>query len=270
MHEVRKKYIQKELSKEIKETEKILERTKRKLNPDYTGASLTITSNRGYTQYYVKLKNGSKQFVPKSMLPYVREIAQQSYNEDIVRLAEAQLKYLEAIQNRIDKLIDLHQVYDKFKDNRKELVKPYQPAYEEYGKKWLIKNSVNLTFREESLVYRTNNNEFVRSKSEMFIANTLKQMGLFYIYEKPLQLHSGLTIFPDFTILDPVSLDVVYLEHFGMMSNPEYAKDAITKINRYITEGFELGNSFLTTFEGADSPLNTRAVEIMLKTRFKK
>ena len=56
-----------------------------------------------------------------------------------------------------------------------------------------------------------------------------------------------------------------YLEHFGMMDNPEYAHKAIQKLETYAQNGIYIGKNLLVTFETLRSPLDMKMVEGMLK-----
>jgi hypothetical protein len=83
-------------------------------------------------------------------------------------------------------------------------------------------------FLDKHLLHRTSRGEFVRSKSELAIAEKLNGMGISYVYEQPLQL-DGKTRWPDFTIVDEDSGITYFWEHLGMLSDPQYAARWQTK-----------------------------------------
>ncbi|MFR6562656.1 MAG: hypothetical protein ACLUR5_12435 [Eubacterium ventriosum] len=56
-----------------------------------------------------------------------------------------------------------------------------------------------------------------------------------------------------------------YWEHFGLMSDEEYAKKAIKKNNMYENNGFILGENLIATFELEKCPLDTRNVEKIIR-----
>lgn len=81
---------------------------------------------------------------------------------------------------------------------------------------------------DERLIHLTSRGEFVRSKSEVIIANHLHRPpdsapAIEYIYEKPLTLGDQ-TRYPDFTIEDEESGITYYWEHCGMLHVPEYER----------------------------------------------
>ncbi len=71
--------------------------------------------------------------------------------------------------------------------------------------------------------YLTLKGEYVRSKSELIIANELYVNQIPYEYEKPLYLKGrSYPVHPDFTIYTPQQNLTVYWEHCGLMGNEEY------------------------------------------------
>ncbi|WGL59961.1 hypothetical protein QEJ31_15620 [Pigmentibacter sp. JX0631] len=70
----------------------------------------------------------------------------------------------------------------------------------------------------------------VRSKSEVFIAEKLKENNILFTYEKPLSA-DGKTYYPDFTIY--IGKRELYWEHFGLMNDDIYAKKTEIKMKWY-------------------------------------
>nr|BFD32093.1 hypothetical protein GTC16762_17110 [Pigmentibacter ruber] len=70
----------------------------------------------------------------------------------------------------------------------------------------------------------------VRSKSEVFIAEKLREKNILFSYEKPLTA-DGKTYYPDFTIY--LGKREFYWEHFGLMNDEVYAKKTAVKIKWY-------------------------------------
>jgi len=91
---------------------------------------------------------------------------------------------------------------------------------------------------EERLIHQTSNQEFVRSKSEVIIANSLAASGVEYMYEKPLTL-GGRTRYPDFTVEDPDAGAVFYWEHCGMLHDPDYRSRWERKRQWYLEHGIK-------------------------------
>lgn len=120
-------------------------------------------------------------------------------------------------------------------------------------------------FFEEVPLHITERGERVRSKSEKILADKLFAMGIPYRYEYPLKMKGYGTIYPDFTILKVSSRTEVYLEHFGMMDDPQYCQKAVLKLQTYARNHIYPGKNLLVTFETLQTPLDMKSVEEMLR-----
>ena len=122
-------------------------------------------------------------------------------------------------------------------------------------------------FKEDSSEIYSERGERVRSKSEKMIADKLLMMGIPYRYEYPLKLNGFGTVYPDFTILDVSTNEIIYWEHFGRMDDLDYANKTIRKINQYARNGYSIGDKLLVTFETRQTLIDMRDVEKMLIQR---
>lgn len=117
--------------------------------------------------------------------------------------------------------------------------------------------------------------EFMRSKSEVIIANMLYSKGLDYEYERVFQGQDKRTVKPDFTLEDSDS-GVLYLwEHCGMMSDPNYREKWDRKLLWYrsqqvlpIEEGGGRNGTLITTFEDENQGINSQEIVSMIETIF--
>lgn len=110
----------------------------------------------------------------------------------------------------------------------------------------------------------TEKGEAVRSKSEKIIADKLYMKEIPYVYEQPLYLKGYGYVVLDFKILNVRTKKEYYLEHFGMMDDYEYAKNAIKKIECFQKNEIYPGEKLLITLEASDSPLNMIILEKMV------
>lgn len=110
----------------------------------------------------------------------------------------------------------------------------------------------------------TEKGEAVRSKSEKIIADKLYMKEIPYVYEQPLYLKGYGYVVTDFKILNVRTKKEYYLEHFGMMDDYEYAKNAIKKIECFQKNEIYPGEKLLITLEASDSPLNMIILEKMV------
>ncbi|MCR4927136.1 MAG: hypothetical protein K5927_04080 [Lachnospiraceae bacterium] len=50
-----------------------------------------------------------------------------------------------------------------------------------------------------------------------------------------------------------------------MMQNPEYCRNALSKMAMYEKAGYRLGREFFCTFESEDNPLDVRVLESVFR-----
>jgi hypothetical protein len=102
----------------------------------------------------------------------------------------------------------------------------------------------------EHLIHRTSGGLYVRSKSELIIANLLENEGVPFRYEPVLRgAATGGYRRPDFTFASD-SGDTIVWEHLGMMDRQDYRDGWTTKSAWYATNGFTEPVNLFTTREG--------------------
>lgn len=89
---------------------------------------------------------------------------------------------------------------------------------------------------DDKLIYRTDRDELVRSKSEWIIADKLNAAGIRYIYEYRMNL-GGTERWPDFVINDDHRGLTWYWEHLGRMDKPDYRARWEIKRKAYAAQG---------------------------------
>ncbi|MCQ2585555.1 MAG: hypothetical protein MJ185_08185 [Treponema sp.] len=238
---------------------------------------LRIRRTRGYTQFfhvtrkgehnghYLSQKNGAD-------LKLARRLAQKEYTEELIRIAE---QYSRAISSFLDQLPETEVKNIKVgQPVFRTLVSPpseNEMTDAEFIAAWRAVTYKGKEISEECARFTTSRGETVRSKSEKIIADLLEVRGISYRYEFPLELKVGrvrtATFYPDFTILGPDRREII-LEHFGLMEDPEYCRNALKKISAYIANGFFPGDRFLFTFETSEMPFDSRFLEKMLDKIF--
>ena len=105
----------------------------------------------------------------------------------------------------------------------------------------------------------------VRSKNECIAANILYHWQIPYKYEFPVRLADGRVIFVDFKILTPFTLKECYIEIFGKMDDPEYARTNLQRINDLSEVGIQLGKNLLIAFDYPGAPFNTTTFRTMIE-----
>ena len=161
---------------------------------------------------------------------------------------------------------------DSMPEQKGIFVTKYELTDEEYAKMWEdSKNNLGRIEPDEQLKELgliTEKGEYVRSKSEKIIADTLTKNNINYVYELPLRLKGYGTVKPDFTVLNKRTRHEYVWEHFGMMDDSIYVKNAIKKIEQYGKSGYVQGKNFIATFESKEAPLNTVTINRVIQDFF--
>lgn len=256
------------LSEERNQLENVVEEARRRLVTMPEG-NLRIKKKRSDIEYYYKSKDTSVngRYIKKSEKDLARRIAQKDYDAKLVRCAEERIKTIDTFLEGYEKT-SLQRIYEKTNPYRRELITISIISDAEYIKRWQSVQYEGKTFTNDMQEIVTERGERVRSKSEKIIADKLYALGIPYRYEYPLVLDGNIKIYPDFTILKMPQREEVYLEHFGLLDNSEYMDSVIYKLNSYERNGIYLGVNLFITHETGKVPLNTRALEGMLKQVF--
>ena len=73
---------------------------------------------------------------------------------------------------------------------------------------------------------------------------------------------------PDFTIRHPKTGEFYYWEHFGLMDDPAYSKNAYSKLQFYASCNIIPSIQLITTFETKDIPLSSEMIESLIEYYF--
>ena len=189
---------------------------------------------------------------------------QKKYDLKIKEVAEQQVSAIDRFLQRYDPDI-LKKIYSSLSDVRKQYVVPVEITNQEYARRWTSIEYKPKSFTEDAPEHYTSCGERVRSKSEVMIADALKQAGVPYRYECPLTLGSTL-IHPDFTILRMEDREEIYWEHLGMMDDPDYVHKAIQRIRMYESCGVCPGVNLILSMETSRIPINRAVINKLITT----
>ena len=262
--------IKKLLLEEKRELETIKEKIRRSL-AKAPGGFLRVKRKRGGLEFYyrendVRAKRNGR-YLRKQEFPFACQLAQRDYDKMIMKSAENRIDAINAFLKQYDET-DLSEVYKRTGELRREIIKPHKVPDEEYIKAWGSVQYEGKLIGEDVTVIYTEKGEKVRSKSEKIIADKLYAMGIPYRYEYPIKLKGYGIVYPDFCVLNVRTRKEYYLEHLGMMDNPEYVEKAIAKINTYARNNLFLGDQLLLTFETQRQPLDAKAMDALFKEKF--
>ncbi len=222
----------------------------------------TSTRKNGF-QYYL-MKDKKRTYVKAKDLDEVRKIVQKSYDESVY-------KKLLTMRYQIERFLKLYdfdsisKIYGELTDARKLLVNPLIPTDEQYVQEWYLAHAACQNPFPKQGAYLTSRGEEVRSKSEKIIADLFDRYNVPYQYEPQIEMSDGHILFPDFVVLNVRQRKTMYWEHFGLITESEYAKKTCQKINLYEENGFVIGESILFSMESGERPLNIKQIESKIK-----
>ena len=228
--------------------------------------NLRVSMCRKYPQYYHCTERGSVKgnYIRKSDAVLAQQLAQKDYD---IKIREVLRDYIACIQQMIQMAPNrrIEDVCEKMHPARKVLIQPYFITDKEYRENWEKVSYDGKSFPDNFSEIYTEKGERVRSKSEKIIADKLYAMGIPYRYEYPLQLRNYGTVYPDFTLLNTRTREEYYLEHFGMMDDPNYASKMVQKLETYQRNGIYPGEKLLITYETSEMMCDMRLVQCLFE-----
>ena len=214
---------------------------------------LYIVNNNGYSKWFNS--NGhNHSYIPKKNRKLAEKLAYKKFIGFKIEELQSELYHLKRIHPNPS-------LSDFVQDSQyMDLLSNYYLSKNKSGLEWMNEDYPRNKEHPENLIHATVNKLSVRSKAESMIAISLAAHGIPFRYECLLEL-DGLSIYPDFTIMNPENGNLLYWEHFGLMDNPEYATMFSKKIPLYAKNGIILGENLIATFENSSHPLTYNTIE---------
>lgn len=230
-------------------------------NIDLPKGMIYISSGKRKTQFYLSESGNPqhRQYLNNKLDSVAIRYIQQEYNEKLIKALEWEInwftKYLRL--SRKKGIADISRLMCKSKRPFFHSV-TYDDA--EFRKKWSDRVFEKKGFNDGEILYMTSFNLRVRSKSEIIIAESLKNRGIPFIYEYPLTINER-KYYPDFLCLNIRTRRTYVWEHFGQMDVASYVTRRMNKLKDYEEAGLLSGKNLITTEEDMEHPLNAASVD---------
>ncbi len=229
------------------------------------GKLICARNGKYYKWYLTDGKN--KVYLPKEKRALASKLAAKKYYslllEDLQqekRAIEFYLRHCNPNGRRSEQLLLNTPEYQEL------LTKDFKPLSQEL-REWASSPYDKNPKYPEQLNIKTSFGGSVRSKSEAMIDMYLHTHLIPFRYEASLTL--GDTIFyPDFTIRHPETGKIYYWEHFGLVDDPAYRQNMISKLNLYTSHGIIPTIQLITTYETKEKPLSSDLVEKIIRHYF--
>ena len=232
--------------------------------------SLMCLSRAGRTEYYRLREDGTHEYLGKDRMDLIRKLAEKQHYEKMTAAAKRELAQLERcrkILERENPTADVNKVYGSLHRGIREVVGPINATDDGYAVRWLDHyRAVTNQTKAVSGPLKTLKGEYVRSKSEVIIADRLTAAGVPYVYEATTILEANRNRrLPDFYVLNKRTRTTFFWEHLGMLDYENYCLDAQKKLEAFAKKGYFPGKNLLLTFESGSRPLSTEYVDMLIK-----
>lgn len=248
------------LDRQIKELE-----TKLRKAPD--GELKCARNGRGVKWYFYK-GTSRRVYLPKQKRSLAEKLALKKY---YLTSLEAARKKKIALDNCICAYAESGNLTESLispASGYKDLLLPQISKLSGHAAEWAQEPYEKNEGHPENLKFQTKKGDLVRSKSEVFIADSLYLRKIPYRYEAKLDLGEYGVFYPDFLVFHPRLLKLYYWEHFGMMDDEDYSHKAYRKLEIYTNNGIVPMDNLIVTFETRNNPLDPGTVEKIIREYF--
>ena len=227
---------------------------------------LTVRKDNGCARYCNYI-GGKKVGISKNE-QLVHALARKMFLEMSVSEAENNLKWLRKLEKNY-RTIEPTSIVEQLPDYCRKLpIEVYIP-YERQKGKWMQEPFAQSTKYLDEKVHSTAKGLWVRSKSEVIIAEKLDSYKIPYRYEQVLKIR-GYELAPDFTIL--TDKGIKYWEHCGKGNDPGYIKKHNWKMMMYESAGIVPWKNLIVTydmFEGNNEVgfFDSRIIDTEIRTK---
>lgn len=227
---------------------------------------ITVRTRGDKSYFYLDgTENENKYLGPGNDL--IEKLIQKDYLKKVLKEARQELQAIEKML-KIYPDTRAEDVFAMLTESRKMFASPINICDDSYAAKWMETPYKHKPFKKDAPVFKTLKNERVRSKSEVIIADRLREKGIPYRYECPLKIGNKV-IHPDFTILRMSDRRILYHEHCGKMGDPVYTEDLITRAKDYNKAGIILGDRLFYTFESETTPLDMTLLDNIIDQHYR-
>ena len=248
----------KRLEEQIKELERQLE--------GYPEGKIFISRNGNRYKWY-RTDGHTQNYIPKKERRFAEKLAIKKYLSHQLEEMKQEKKAIEFYLRHHNNISDSADSMLTELPGYQELLVPYFKPVSQELSDWENEEFNSNSKYLEQLIHKASGNKCVRSKSEMLIDMRLYANKIPFRYECELSLGETV-IYPDFTIRHPKTGEVYYWEHFGMMDEIFYVKNACAKIQLYASHGIIPDVNLITTFETQKNPLGLDKINRIIEEYF--
>lgn len=151
----------------------------------------------------------------------------------------------------------------KYNTDAAELIKQYYETNDAVSI-WAAEYTPT-NYRKSERRHITSRGLYVRSKSELLIAEKLYENNVKFRYEQPI-VTQDLTLYPDFTIMREDG-KIFYWEHEGLTNSEEYLRKQLRKAQLYASVNIVPWDNLIVTYDDDDGIINLRIVKSEIENK---
>lgn len=259
--------IKQELENQLTNIDKMLEEIEKmpKLSKELENITIRTSNREKGFQYYRCFPGEKREYIKKSEMNQVALVVQDDYNKAVRNRLVHDKKVLKEFLAQYNPE-GINDVYESLCDAKKRFVNPVFKPNNSFVEEWLNKQHGEKNSYPKENSFKTENGEYVRSKSEKILADMFKNKGIPYKYEPLLELNSREIVYPDFVLLNVRTRKTYYWEHLGYISDGDYASKNLMKLRKYEEAGYFIGDNLLLSMESAKNPLNIKEIEAKIES----
>ena len=266
-----KKKLQAELQKMLKDLDNLIAYIEK--HPVMKEkSSLVVCENQKVTNIYKSTEGGIRQYLGNDKQEEIKALAKKAHYSKMLSAARKERDQIQKCIRTLNSgngITDIDDVYPSLNKVIRRTEGPFTMTDDGYVSKWLKKNNYLRDNRQLNGQYRTLKGEYVKSKSEVIIADRFTYYGVPYVYEITTASDAFVDMrYPDFLILNKSTKEEFYWEHLGKMGDPQYAAKNQIKMEQFAKQGMILGKNLIVSFECGDRPLSTEYVDSVIKAMF--
>ena len=263
-----KKKLQAELPKMLKELDQLISYIEKQPVLLEKG-SLVVCAKENTPLVYKSTEDGRREYLGKDKQEEIRSLAKKAHYSKMLAAARKERDQIEKcikVLNSGKGITDIDDVYPSLNKVIRKTEGPFTITDDGYVSRWLKKYNFLRDRNELNGQHKTLKGEYVKSKSEVIIADRLTYYGVPYVYEvtaasDPFQDMSK----PDFIVLNKRTREELFWEHLGKMGDPKYAARNQIKMEQFAKQGIIMGKNLIVSFECGDRPLSTEYVDSIIK-----
>lgn len=205
--------------------------------------SISVRMEKGRINYCQSIDGVKKGITKNEKL--VCDLARKKYLSISNELLESNIKHLKTfVQNY--RSIDVENIIKTLPKNLRQLPEDIYIPYNRKKNKWMAQPFKQSDHKPEEKVHVTSRDLWVRSKSEVIIAEKLDAYNIPYRYEQVLYI-DRYDFAPDFTILTKDGIK--YWEHCGKVNDRGYIRKHNWKISMYERAGIVPWKNLIVTYD---------------------